>query len=121
MKAVVQALGIEPERLVVLLYQLVKLFEQGQELKMSKRAGTYVTVRELIDKVGPDAARFWLLSRSADVQMNFDLDLARETSKENPVYYVQYAHARTAGILRNARRRRLPGGRRGPAPGPSPS
>jgi arginyl-tRNA synthetase len=101
-KAVVKALGIDPERLVVLLYQLVKLYEGGRELKMSKRAGTYVTVRELLDAVGPDAARFFLVARSADVAMNFDLDLARQQSDENPVYYVQYAHARIASILRRA-------------------
>ena len=101
-KAMVRALGIDPDRLVVLLYQLVKLFEQGKELKMSKRAGTYVTVRELLDEVGSDAARFFLISRSSDVTMNFDLDLARKQSEENPVYYVQYAHARISSILRKA-------------------
>lgn len=102
MKALVQALGIDPDRLTILLYQLVKLFENGKELKMSKRAGTYVTVRELLDEVGADAARFFLIQRSSDVTMNFDLDLARQTSDENPVYYVQYAHARTASIFREA-------------------
>ncbi len=102
MKAMVRALGIDPDRLVVLLYQLVKLFKDGQELKMSKRAGTYVTVRELLDEVGADAARFFLIARSSDVTMNFDLDLARQQSEENPVYYVQYAHARISSILRHA-------------------
>jgi arginyl-tRNA synthetase len=102
MKAVMGALGIDPNRLTILLYQLVKLFKDGKELKMSKRAGTYVTVRELIDEVGVDAARFFLIQRSADVMMNFDLNLARQTSDENPVYYVQYAHARTASIFREA-------------------
>jgi arginyl-tRNA synthetase len=103
MKAVLGALGIDPDRLTILLYQLVKLFKDGKELKMSKRAGTYVTVRELLDEVGKDAARFFLIQRSSDVTMNFDLDLARQTSDENPVYYVQYAHARTASIFREAR------------------
>ena len=102
MKAVLGALGIDPDRLTILLYQLVKLFKDGQEVKMSKRAGTYVTVRELLEEVGADAARFFLIQRSSDVTMNFDLNLARQTSDENPVYYVQYAHARTASIFREA-------------------
>ncbi len=102
MKAIVKALGIDPDRLTLLIYQLVKLFENGRELKMSKRAGTYVTVRELLDEVGADAARFFLISRSSDVMMNFDLNLAKEQNDENPVYYVQYAHARIASILRRA-------------------
>jgi arginyl-tRNA synthetase len=102
MKAVLGALGIDPDRLTILLYQLVKLFKDGKELKMSKRAGTYVTVRELLDEVGADAARFFLIQRSSDVTMNFDMNLARQTSDENPVYYVQYAHARTASIFREA-------------------
>ncbi|MBA2450770.1 MAG: arginine--tRNA ligase, partial [Chloroflexi bacterium] len=102
LKAVVRALGVDPDRLVLLIYQLVKLFSQGEELKMSKRAGTFVTVRDLLDEVGADAARFFLIARSADVMMNFDLDLARQQSDENPVYYVQYAHARIASIVRRA-------------------
>ena len=102
LKAVVRALGVDPDRLVLLIYQLVKLFSQGQELKMSKRAGTFVTVRDLLDEVGADAARFFLIARSADVMINFDLDLARQQSDENPVYYVQYAHARIASIVRRA-------------------
>lgn len=102
MKAVVEALGVDRDKLTVLLYQLVKLFQDGQELKMSKRAGTYVTVRELLDEVGVDAARYFLLSRSSDVTLNFDLNLAKQTSDENPVFYVQYAHARTASIFREA-------------------
>ena len=102
MKAVLQALGINPDRLTILLYQLVKLFKDGQELKMSKRAGTYVTVRELIDEVGVDAARFFLIQRSSDVTMNFDMNLARQASDENPVFYVQYSHARTVSIFREA-------------------
>jgi arginyl-tRNA synthetase len=102
MKAVLGAMEIDPARLTILLYQLVKLFKDGKELKMSKRAGDYVTVRELLDEVGSDAARFFLIQRSSDVTMNFDMDLARQTSDENPVYYVQYAHARTASIFREA-------------------
>jgi arginyl-tRNA synthetase len=102
MKALVRALGVDPDRLELLVYQMVKLFKDGQELKMSKRAGTFVTVRDLLDEVGSDAARFFLVARSSDVMMNFDLDLARQQSDENPVYYVQYAHARIASILRRA-------------------
>ena len=102
MIAMVRALGVDPERLVMLVYQMVKLFKDGQELKMSKRAGTFVTVRDLLDEVGADPARFFLISRSADVTINFDLDLARQQSDENPVYYVQYAHARISSILRRA-------------------
>jgi len=102
MKVVLRALGIESDRLTILLYQLVKLFKDGQELKMSKRAGTYVTVRELLDEVGSDAARFFLIQRSSDVTMNFDMNLARQASDENPVFYVQYSHARTASIFREA-------------------
>jgi arginyl-tRNA synthetase len=102
MKAVLGAMEIDPDRLTVLLYQLVKLFKDGKEVKMSKRAGTYVTVRELLEDVGVDAARFFLIQRSADVTMNFDVNLAQQTSDENPVYYVQYAHARTASIFREA-------------------
>ncbi|MCC6177142.1 MAG: arginine--tRNA ligase [Chloroflexi bacterium] len=105
MKAMVRAFGIDPDRLTILLYQLVKLFEHGKELKMSKRAGTYVTVRELLDEVGADAARFFLIQRSSDVTMNFDLDLAKKSTDENPVFYVQYAHARTASIFREAEER----------------
>ena len=102
MKSVLGAMEIDPARLTVLLYQLVKLFKDGKEVKMSKRAGTYVTVRELLEEVGVDAARFFLIQRSADVTMNFDMNLAQQTSDENPVYYVQYAHARTASIFREA-------------------
>jgi len=102
MKAVLGALEIDPARLTVLLYQLVKLFKDGKELKMSKRAGTYVTVRELLEEVGADAARFFLIQRSSDVTMNFDMNLARQASDENPVFYVQYSHARTASIFREA-------------------
>jgi arginyl-tRNA synthetase len=102
MKAVLGAMEIDPNRLTVLLYQLVKLFKDGREVKMSKRAGDYVTVRELLDEVGVDAARFFLIQRSSDVTMNFDMSLAQQASDENPVFYVQYAHARMASIFREA-------------------
>ncbi len=105
MKAVVDALGIPPERLTLLLNQLVTL-RRGKELvRLSKRSGDIVTLRELVDEVGADACRFFFLSRSAESQMEFDLELAKQQSNENPVYYVQYAHARIAGILKLAAER----------------
>jgi arginyl-tRNA synthetase len=105
MKAAVQALGVEPSRLEILIYQLVS-FRRGEELvRLSKRAGNIVLIRDVVDEVGADAARFFFLSRSADSQMEFDLELAKRQSAENPVYYVQYAHARIAGILSNAKER----------------
>jgi len=102
MKVVLSALGINPERLEIMICQLVTL-RRGKELvKVSKRSGDIVTLRELLDEVGPDACRFVFLSRSADSQMDFDLELAIKQSSENPVFYVQYAHARISSILRNA-------------------
>jgi arginyl-tRNA synthetase len=74
----------------------------GEEMKISKRAGSYVTLRDLIDEVGRDAVRFFLVSRKADSEFTFDIDLARSQSEENPVYYVQYAHARVASVLKQA-------------------
>ncbi len=105
MRAAVDALGVDPERLRVLIYQLVTL-KRGQEVvRLSKRAGDIITLREVLDEVGADACRFFFLSRSMDSQMDFDLELAKRQSNENPVYYVQYAHARIAGILRTAAER----------------
>jgi len=105
MKAVVGALGIPPERLEVLISQLVTL-RRGEELvRVSKRSGDIITLREVVEEVGTDACRFFFLSRSADAQMDFDLELAKKESPENPVYYVQYAHARIASILRLAQQR----------------
>ncbi len=102
MMAVVNALGINPKRLKVIICQLVTL-RRGQEIvKVSKRSGDIITLREVIDEVGPDACRFVFLSRSADAQMDFDLELAKKQSADNPVYYVQYAHARISSILRLA-------------------
>jgi arginyl-tRNA synthetase len=103
MKAVVGALGIDPERLKVIISQMVTLKRGGELVRISKRSGDIVALREVIDEVGPDACRFFFLSRSADSQMDFDLELAKKESTENPVYYVQYAHARIASILRLAR------------------
>ncbi len=102
MKAVCSALGIDPERLTVLLYQTVTLKRGGEVVKLSKRSGDIITLEELVEEVGKDASRFFFLSRTADAQMDFDLELAKKQSADNPVYYVQYAHARIASILRHA-------------------
>lgn len=102
MKTVMQSLGIDPTRLAIIICQLVTL-RRGQEIvRVSKRSGDIITLREVIDEVGADACRFVFLSRSADSQMDFDLELAIRQSADNPVYYVQYAHARICSILRNA-------------------
>jgi arginyl-tRNA synthetase len=107
MKAAAQALGVDPGRLEILIYQLVS-FRRGEEVvRLSKRSGNIVLIRDVVDEVGADAARFFFLARSADSQMEFDLELAKRQSSENPVYYVQYAHARIAGILANAAERKL--------------
>ncbi|MFP3975105.1 MAG: arginine--tRNA ligase [Chloroflexota bacterium] len=102
MKTAVRALGISPERLQILISQMVSLRRGEELLKASKRAGDIITLRELMDEVGTDVCRFFFLSRSADSQMDFDLELAKKESMDNPVYYVQYGHARIAGILRLA-------------------
>ncbi|MGQ9595299.1 MAG: arginine--tRNA ligase [Anaerolineae bacterium] len=102
MKAMMQALGLDPERLTLLLYQLVTLKRGGEAVRLSKRTGDIITLREVVEEIGADAVRFFLLSRSAESQMDLDLELAKEQSSENPVYYVQYAHARIASILRKA-------------------
>jgi arginyl-tRNA synthetase len=100
MKAMMRALGLDPARLSILIYQLVTLKRGGEEVRLSKRAGEFVTLKELLDEVGPDAVRYFLLSRSPDTHLEFDLALAKEQSKENPVFYIQYAHTRIAGIFR---------------------
>ena len=102
-KAGVGAVGANPEALDILLYQLVTLKRDGQVVMLSKRAGEIVTLRDVIEEVGADATRFFFLSPSANQAMDFDLDLAKKQSDENPVYYVQYAHARIAGIIDKAR------------------
>jgi arginyl-tRNA synthetase len=102
MKAMVGALGVDPEQLALMIYQLVSLKRSGKAVRMSKRTGDIITLGEVLDEVGPDAVRFFLLARSAEAMMDFDLDLAKEQSSENPVYYVRYAHARIASILRYA-------------------
>ncbi|MDV2990115.1 MAG: arginine--tRNA ligase [Dehalogenimonas sp.] len=99
MKSVLQALDIDPERLHVIISQLVTL-RRGEELvRLSKRTGDMITLREVLDEVGADACRFNFLSRGADSQMDFDMELAKKQSAENPVYYVQYAHARICSII----------------------
>jgi arginyl-tRNA synthetase len=105
MKAVVEALGINPERLKVIISQMVTLRRGGELVRVSKRTGDIITLRELVEEVGADVCRFFFLSRSADSQMDFDLELAKKQSADNPVYYVQYAHARIASILRLAQQK----------------
>ena len=102
LRAVVQALGLAPARLTVLLVQLVSLLREGQPVAMTTRGGTFVTLRQVIEEVGKDVARFIFLSRRADAQLEFDLELAKKQTSENPVYYVQYAHARLASVFRLA-------------------
>ncbi len=99
MKAAVSALGVEPENLTVLISQMVTLKRGDETVRASKRTGDFVTLRELVDEVGMDACRYFFLARAASTQMEFDLELATRESSENPVYYVQYAHARNASIL----------------------
>ena len=107
MKAVIKALGQDPEQLRVIICQLVTLRRGKEIIKVSKRSGDLVTLREVIDEVGADACRFSFLAYSAESQMDFDLELAKKQSADNPVYYVQYAHARIASILRLARERKI--------------
>lgn len=100
-KGVVKALGIEGQ-LDIIIGQLVNLFRGGEAVRMSKRTGEMVTFEELVQDVGADAARYWFLRRSTDQQVDFDIELAREQSNNNPIYYVQYAHARICSIIRKA-------------------
>jgi arginyl-tRNA synthetase len=106
-KTAVQALGVDEDRLEIIIGQLVGLKRDGETVRFSKRAGEIITLREVIDEVGPDACRFFFLQRSADSQMDFDIDLAKRQTSENPVYYVQYAHARSTGIIIQAAERGL--------------
>jgi len=102
LKAAAAMQGYDPDRIEVLIYQLVHIVEGGETKKISKRRGDVVFLRELMDKIGVDAARWYLVSRGHDQPIDIDVDLAAERTQKNPVYYVQYAHARIAGILRNA-------------------
>ena len=107
MKSAVTALGIEPERLTVLISQMVTLKRGDEVVRASKRTGDFVTLRELTDEVGADACRYFFLARTPSTQMEFDLELAKQESSENPVYYVQYGHARIASILNSAREQNI--------------
>jgi arginyl-tRNA synthetase len=102
MHAIRQVYNLKPEQLEIVLYQLVTLLRGGEEVRQSKRTGDFITLDELIDEIGPDPIRFMLLTRTIDSKIALDLDLAKEHSEKNPVYYVQYAHARIASILRKA-------------------
>lgn len=102
-KAAIAALGYDPSQLEVLLLQMVSLFRDGKPVKMSKRTGQAITLNELIEEVGTDAARYFFIMRSLDTQLDFDLDLAKSHSNENPVYYIQYAHARIYSIYHQAK------------------
>jgi arginyl-tRNA synthetase len=108
MPFLMRALGLDPKRLDIVLYDLVTLYRDGQEVKLSKRSGDIITVDEVVDEVGADAVRFLLLTRSNQAVMDFDLNLAVKQKDENPVYYVQYAHARMASILRKAAESEFP-------------
>jgi len=103
MKKGVEAIGVEPERLQIIIMQLVRLISGGKEVKMSKRSGEFITLDDLLKDVGVDAARWFFLERGPNTHMDFDMDLAKERSKKNPVYYVQYAHARAGSILRKGK------------------
>ena len=102
-KAAMAALGYDVDQLEVLLLQMVSLFRDGKPVKMSKRTGQAITLNELLEEVGTDAARYFFIMRSLDTQLDFDLDLAKSHSNENPVYYIQYAHARIYSIYRQAK------------------
>jgi len=102
MKAAIQALGYEADKLDVKIIQMVNLFDGGEKLRMSKRTGNAVSLRELMDEVGIDAVRYFFVARSNDSQLDFDVELARSQSNDNPVYYVQYAHARICTMLKQA-------------------
>ena len=102
LRAAARVLGFA-QKLKIVVGQFVRLVEKGREVKMSKRGGTFVTLKELIEEVGPDVSRFFFLMKSVDTHIDFDLDLAKEQSEKNPVYYVQYAHARICSILRKCK------------------
>ena len=101
-RAALSALGLEPARLEILLVQFAALYRGGERVQMSTRSGEFVTLRELIDEVGVDAARFFYIMRRSEQHLDFDLDLAKSQSQDNPVYYLQYAHARICSVLRQA-------------------
>jgi arginyl-tRNA synthetase len=102
LKASVAALGRDPETLSIVIVQLATIFRDGLPVQMSTRRGEYITLREVLEEVGKDAARFFFIMRRTSSHLDFDLDVAKKQTSENPVYYVQYAHARIRSILRNA-------------------
>jgi arginyl-tRNA synthetase len=102
LKAAVEALGKDPDSLSIIIVQLATVFKEGKSLEMSTRRGQYITLREVLDEVGPDASRFFFLMRRTTSHLDFDLDMAKKQTPENPVYYVQYAHARICSILKNS-------------------
>ncbi|MBW4836748.1 MAG: arginine--tRNA ligase [Staphylococcaceae bacterium] len=103
LKASLETFGVDSDRLEIQIMQMVRLMQNGEEVKMSKRTGNAITLREIMDEVGIDAARYFLTMRSPDSHFDFDLELAKEQSQDNPIYYAQYAHARICSILRQAR------------------
>jgi arginyl-tRNA synthetase len=109
-KAAVQALGYDPTTLSVIIVQLATIFRDGKQIEMSTRKGQYITLREVLDEVGVDAARFFFLMRRTSSHLDFDLGIAKKQTAENPVYYIQYAHARISSILRNATFKSNPSG-----------
>ncbi|MDR1124432.1 MAG: arginine--tRNA ligase [Elusimicrobiota bacterium] len=107
MKEAVKALGRSEESFTVIIHQLVHLIENGEKVKMSKRAGTFITLKELVDEVGRDACRFFFASRTPNAHLNFDIGLAKKQTNENPVFYVQYVHARICSIFRAAAQKNI--------------
>ncbi|NPA16689.1 MAG: arginine--tRNA ligase [Aquificae bacterium] len=105
LRAAVMAFGVPEDWIRVIFIQLVKLFRNGQEVKMSKRSGSFVTLKELIEEVGKDAVIYFFLTKDSNTHLNFDIDLALKKSSENPVYYVQYAHARICSVFRETKER----------------
>ena len=105
MKASLETFGVDSNRLEIQIMQMVRLMQDGEEVKMSKRTGNAITLREIMDEVGVDAARYFLTMRSPDTHFDFDMELAKQESQDNPVYYAQYAHARICSILKQAAER----------------
>jgi len=107
LKTVVGAMGIDPSRLHIIIHQMVTMKRGGEVVRISKRSGDLITLKDVMDEVGVDACRFFFLARSANSQMDFDLELAKKQSQDNPVYYIQYAHARISSILRLAKEKNI--------------
>lgn len=100
-----ETFGVDSDRLEIQIMQMVRLMQNGEEVKMSKRTGNAITLRDIMDEVGIDAARYFLTMRSPDTHFDFDMELAKQQSQDNPVYYAQYAHARICSILQQAEER----------------